>query len=59
MTIVDLSISLGNDVPADPPFRKVHIAYRTYEATEIAAAFPASRPTSSPTARAAGPQTKY
>ncbi|MDB5511008.1 MAG: cyclase [Enterovirga sp.] len=44
--IVDLSIPLENDVPADPPFQKVAIAYRTHESTavEIAAAFPGLKP---------------
>ena len=46
MRIVDLSIPLENDVPADPPFQKVRIAYRAHAATasEIAAAFPGLRP---------------
>lgn len=46
MTIVDLSIPLENDVPADPPFRKVRIDYRHHAETamEIAAAFPGLRP---------------
>ncbi len=46
MTIVDLSIPLENDVPADPPFQKVRIDYRAHAATahEIAAAFPGLRP---------------
>ncbi|UHC20152.1 cyclase family protein (plasmid) [Methylobacterium currus] len=44
--LVDLSIPLENDVPADPPFQKVHIDYRTHESTarEIAAAFPGLQP---------------
>lgn len=44
--IVDLSVPLENDVPADPPFQKVRIAYRHHRETarEIAAAFPGLRP---------------
>lgn len=44
--IVDLSIPLENDVPADPPFQKVRIAYRHHRETagEIVAAFPGLAP---------------
>ncbi len=44
--IVDLSIPLENDVPADPAFQKVRIDYRTHAETaaEIAAVFPGLRP---------------
>ena len=44
--IVDLSIPLENDVPADPAFQKVHIDYRTHAETAaaIAAVFPGLRP---------------
>ena len=44
--ILDLSIPLENDVPADPPFQKVRIDYRTHATTadEIAALFPGLRP---------------
>lgn len=45
MKIVDLSIPLENDVPADPPFQKVSIAYRHHADTagELVAAFPGLR----------------
>ena len=44
--IVDLSIPLENDVPADPAFQKVRIDYRTHAetASEIAAVFPGLHP---------------
>ena len=44
--IVDLSIPLENDVPADPAFQKVRIDYRTHTETAaaIAAVFPGLRP---------------
>ena len=44
--IVDLSIPLENDVPADPSFQRVRIDYRLHAdtASEIAAAFPGLRP---------------
>jgi kynurenine formamidase len=46
MRIVDLSVPLANDVPADPPFQKVEIDYTAHEqgALEIAAAFPGLQP---------------
>ncbi len=44
--IIDLSIALENDVPADPAFMPVAIRYREHveTAVEIAAAFPGLRP---------------
>ena len=44
--MIDLSVPLENDVPADPPFQKVRIDYRLHAETavEIAAAFPGLRP---------------
>ena len=44
--IIDLSIPLENDVPADPAFQKVCIDYRTHAETarEIAAVFPGLHP---------------
>jgi len=46
MRIVDLSVPLANDVPADPPFQKVEIDYGAHDqgALEIAAAFPGLQP---------------
>lgn len=43
--IIDISIPLENDVPADPPFQKVSIKYRGHAETapEIAAQFPGLR----------------
>jgi len=45
-TFIDLSISIENDVPADPPFQKVHIVYRTHSETaeELVANFPGLQP---------------
>ena len=42
MQIIDLSVSLANDVPADPPFQKVEIEYTGHDdgATELMRAFP-------------------
>jgi kynurenine formamidase len=44
--IIDLSVPIENEVPADPPFQRVQIDYRGHAATavEIAAAFPGLRP---------------
>jgi kynurenine formamidase len=46
MNIVDLSIALTNDVPADPPFQKPTINYTDHDqgAVELAAAFPGLEP---------------
>ena len=46
MTIVDLSIPLYNDVPADPPYMKPAIEYVAHDegAEQIAAAFPGLEP---------------
>ena len=45
MKIVDLSIPLENDIPADPPQQKVSINYFTHESTveQIASYFPGLR----------------
>ncbi len=44
-TFIDISIPLENDVPADPPFQKVRITYRTHHesAGDLAASFPGLR----------------
>jgi len=46
MPIVDLSVPLANDVPADPPFQKVEIDYTGHDqgARDLAAAFPGLTP---------------
>ncbi len=46
MRIVDLSVALANDVPADPPFQKVAIDYTDHDqgARELAGAFPGLDP---------------
>lgn len=48
--LIDISIPLENDVPADPPFQKVAISYRGHAATaaEIAACFPGLAPADLP-----------
>jgi kynurenine formamidase len=42
MRILDLSVPLANDVPADPPFQKVRIEYAGHDegADDLVAAFP-------------------
>lgn len=44
--LIDISIPLENDVPADPPFQKVSITYRGHDETarEIGFVFPGLRP---------------
>jgi kynurenine formamidase len=44
--LIDISIPLENDVPADPPLQKVSITYRTHGETAgvIAALFPGLKP---------------
>jgi len=44
--IIDLSIPLENDVPADPPSQRVHIEYRAHRAAAaaLASSFPGLRP---------------
>ena len=44
--LIDISIPLENDVPADPPFQKVSITYRGHDETarEIAFVFPGLQP---------------
>ena len=44
--LIDISIPLENDVPADPPFQKVSIAYTTHKqsAAPMAALFPGLKP---------------
>jgi kynurenine formamidase len=44
--LIDLSVALANDVPADPPFQRVQIGYRTHAETarEIASLFPGLTP---------------
>ncbi len=46
MRILDLSVPLANDLPADPPFQTVSIKYTDHAvgAEQIAAAFPGLRP---------------
>jgi kynurenine formamidase len=46
MPIIDLSVPLANDVPADPPFQKVEIDYVDHDqgAQDMAAAFPGLTP---------------
>jgi kynurenine formamidase len=46
MRIVDLSIPIANDVPADPPFQQVEVEYTGHDegAQQVAAAFPGLRP---------------
>jgi hypothetical protein len=50
MRIIDLSVALANDVPADPPFQKVVIDYTGHDqgAVELAGAL---SPRNCPTAR--------
>lgn len=45
MRILDLSVPLANDIPADPPFQTVSIEYTDHDegALQIAAAFPGLR----------------
>lgn len=46
MRIIDLSVPLANDVPADPPFQAVAIDYTDHDrgAQELAGAFPGLKP---------------
>ena len=46
MRVIDLSVPLANDVPADPPFQKVEIDYVGHDegAEQLAGAFPGLRP---------------
>ena len=46
MRIVDLSVPLANDVPADPPFQPVEIVYTDHDtgAQQLAGAFPGLAP---------------
>jgi kynurenine formamidase len=50
MRIIDLSVALANDVPADPPFQKVVIDYTGHDqgAVELAGAFPGLEPSQLP-----------
>ncbi|MGF7159413.1 kynurenine formamidase [Rhodoligotrophos appendicifer] len=53
MRIVDLSIPLENDVPADPPFQRVRIDYEAHDtsAPKIASLFPGLKPEDLPDAQ--------
>ncbi len=44
--IIDLSIPLENDVPADPPSQRVNIDYRAHDTTAgaLVSSFPGLRP---------------
>jgi kynurenine formamidase len=44
--IIDISVAIQNDVPADPPFMKPSITYHTHEETapQVAALFPGLKP---------------
>jgi kynurenine formamidase len=48
--LVDLSIPIANDIPADPPFQRLSIEYRTHAQTagELAALFPGLSPSQLP-----------
>jgi kynurenine formamidase len=48
--LIDISIPLANDLPADPPFQKLSITYRAHAETaaEMAALFPGLSPTQLP-----------
>ncbi len=53
-TLIDLSIAIENDVPADPPYQRPTVTYVGHAASAamVAGLFPASSPRTFPTARA-------